>query len=913
MSTAKSDNEMSDVKEDLQIQIKKYSASSSVHLIDYFLVIGYEELFIQNNIVKNIQNQDFSNNNINKYKCTEYPTILSSINSDNKGEMLDDEDIVKYIFPEQPYILYNKGYNLGIDIKEKNIIFSKVEKGIKNIGYSFTFYEFITLPNRTKIYIPKAFVIISQYPYFITFNQICKEIYNLFHSNNIQIPIELQLYNIVNYIPIPLGKRLDISLFPFYDLNTISKCLCNEEFISLENQKIYSLIQIKGYNKPQINISELFELIPVEVIVEIYLKILSGHVISIFNNDIELLNIILLLYKFFLFPLSSNNNTNCYSQNQYFNEADKIYNNKEYLYGFNTDFNNINKEKSNTEVDKNIIFELNYYLDMSKKCVGIQVPNCLDENSKKLNEYIKRIIIEASNENNDSNINMNTLEGNIKKLILTLNNIKDKIKKYGNKNSINFFEYNSEKELETNNQLIIEAFYQFNLYISSQYYKFYLNKNNEKEKENANNNTEEDIIFYSLFSKCEYSKKLNDFNSDYLLNENEQDNIINIFFENILLNKKNNLSDDKLDNLNFIDLFFKGKEDKSEAVTFLDFYKYYNNKLQSYFYEVINNDFVDCVINKKEEKIINYLYKYKQINLDKNILLKYNYLMEQMPQEDKKKCFPYIDNLLLSSLDKCIIIKDIYEYFENFFINNKIVSTIDIIIMSILDIVALSTSSHRLIYFTDPIYELIKLNKVSISKFIFTILSLSYRIFTKEKNQNLFIYKKYFNLFDFIIENNLVFINNDLNILHKKIEEFMDSIKDKKNEEVEASDYKSIKDADIKKIFTLEPKLKEKDALNIVSNPTFNGILKNNKITFKTKFIKDKNIVINEVSSPLKIYKELNKMLDDYNQNLDFTKINKDDYKKIIVHLIYYCNNLYPQDFQKGIIKFLVYCLKTEH
>ena len=122
MLTAKDDNEVSDAKEDFQIKIKKFPSSSSVHLIDYFLVIGYEELFIQNNIVKNIQNQDFCNNNINKYKCEEYPTILSSINSDNKEEMLDDEDIVKYIFPEQPYILYNKGYNLGIDIKEKNII-----------------------------------------------------------------------------------------------------------------------------------------------------------------------------------------------------------------------------------------------------------------------------------------------------------------------------------------------------------------------------------------------------------------------------------------------------------------------------------------------------------------------------------------------------------------------------------------------------------------------------------------------------------------------------------------------------------------------------------------------------------------------------------------------------------------------
>ena len=52
-------------------------------------------------------------------------------------------------------------------------------------------------------------------------------------------------------------------------------------------------------------------------------------------------------------------------------------------------------------------------------------------------------------------------------------------------------------------------------------------------------------------------------------------------------------------------------------------------------------------------------------------------------------------------------------------------------------------------------------------------------------------------------------------------------------------------------------------------------------------------------------------MIDEYNKHLDFSKINKEEYKKLIIHLIYYCN-LYPQDF-KGITKFLIFCLKTEH
>ena len=891
-------NSKNEDSKDLKIKIKKYL--KSIHLIDYFLIIGYEEIYIQKKIVKNVQNKDISNNN--KYQCEEYPVVLSSINSDFREEIIDDEDIIKYIFPEPPNIIFNKGDNLGIDIKEKNIIFSKVDNNSNNIGYAFTFYEYLNMPNRTKIYIPKTFVIISQYPYFITFNHICKEIYNLFHSNNIQIPIEIQLYNIINYIPIPIGKRLDTTLFPFYDLNTINKCQSNEEFISLENQKICSLTQIKGYNKPQINISELFELIPIELIIEVYLKLLTGHIISIFYNDIEILNIVIFLFNYFLYPLSYKNNVHSYSKNQYDNDNNKIINKEEYIYGFITDYNNINKEKENN------IFDSNYYLDINNKCINIKSSNNLDDNRKRLNEYIKNILNECSNENDNNNINDKTLDGNIKKLIFNLNKIKENIKRYGPKNIYNFYELNDEKQLENNNKLIFESFYKFNLYISSHYYQYYLNNIENKD-------SDDEKIFYNLFSNSIYSKILNDYKTDYLLNEHPY-NIIKIIFENILINKNLNYNNNKLNevlnNLDIIEFFYKGKEnDKSEAVTFLDFYKYYvNYDLQQYFYDIINNEFVDC-INKNDKQNIKYLYKYKIINLDKNILLKYNYLLEQMVLEDKNKCFPYITNNLLTSFDTIYKIKDINNTFEQFLINNKIINTIDIIKMSILNIVALSTSGHKLIYFTDSIYEIMKQINISLYKFITIILSIALKIFIKEKNQNLFIYEKYFNIFNFVVDNNLVTVNNELNIIHKKILDFIDSIKDKKNEEAEGSDYKLIKDADNKKLYTLEPKLKEKEALTIISNASFNGNLKNNKITFKTKFLKDKTFNLNDVFSPLKVYNQLNKMIDEYNKNLDFSKINKEEYKKLIIHLIYYCN-LYPQDF-KGITKFLIFCLKTEH
>ena len=904
-------NEIQDSK-DLEVFIKKYPFFNSIHLIDYFLIVGYEEAFINEKIIKSIQNKDNSSSNNNKFKCKEYPTILSSINSDYQGEMMEEDEIIKHIFNEPPSILYSKGDNLGIDIRKKNIIFSKVEDNIINIGYAFIFYEFLSMPNRTKIFIPKAFVIISQYPYFIAFNHICKEVYNLFHSNNVQIPIELQLYNIVNYLPIPIGKRLDTTLFPFYELFTISKCQCNEEFISLDNQKIISLSQFKGYNRPQINICEIFELLPIETIVEIHLKLLTGHIISIFHNDIELLSIVIYIFKYFLYPLSPKNNIHCYNISQYFNN-NEIIDSEELIYGFNTDYNNIIKENMNK--DNENIFDSNFYLDINKKSLNIQTLNNLDDNFKKLHKYIKKII-ESSLIDNDNEKNENTfnskLEENIRNLINNLNDIKGKIVRYGkSSNKYNFYEINNE-ELEEANRLIFESFYKFNLFISSHYFNYYLNENN-----NINNNDiEEEKLFYTLFSISIYSKIINNYKSDYLLSENP-DNVTKLIFENILINRKLNYNNNKVlevtNNLDIIESFYKGKDnDKFEALTFLEFYKYYFNNLQSYFYDIISNEFVDCYINKNYKNNIKCLYKYKQINLDKNILLKYNYLLEQMPIEDKNKCFPYIDSSLLSTFESTIKIKDLNSSFENYFINSKLISSLDIIKFSILNIVCLSVSGHKLIYFADSIYNLILKINYSLNKFIFLILSIALRVFNKENNKNLFIYEKYFNIFDFVVKNNLILPNNGLNIIHKNILNFLETNNDKKKEEIEGNDYKSIKDLDNKKLYSLEPKIKEKEALNIISNASFNGNLKNNKITFKTKFLKDKIFNINDVFSPLKVYNQLNKMVDEYYQNLDFNKINKDEYKKLIIHLIYYCS-LFPQEFNKDIVKFLIYCLKTEH
>ena len=868
----------------LQTSLKKYFSSNSIHLIDYFLIVGYEDICIQEKIIKEIQNKEISpssNTKTNIYKAKDYPTVLSSISSDYEGEIIDDEDIIKNIFPSQEIsVYYNKGDNMDINLNPKNIIFSQQKNNIITNYFAYVFYEGISLTNRTRIFIPKIFIILSQYNFYSTFNNICKEIHNLFYSNNIQIPIELQIYNIINYIPVPIGKRLDLTLFPFYELSNINKCQCNEEFISLDEQKIYSIERIKGYNEPELNIKELLEVINIELLVETYIKILLGYNVNIVYNDNEILSIIIFLFEQFLFPLNINE----------YNNKININNEEYYYYQFNKENNDIK-----------------YSLDINKKVLILK--NEPNENFKKLDEYIKKIISECLKENteaeNDINKNENNLYDNIKELVMNIKKIKEKNNRYGNfkEKKYNFFEMLNEKETEENNHIILNSFYKFNLYIFEHFYQYYFKIDENNENSTNNNDSEDDKIFYKIFSNSVYSKIFNE-------QENNDASLKKIIFENILNYKKKFSNNEQLNNLDIFDLIYKPKEsDKFEPLTFLEFYKYYFENLQTYFNDIISNDFVSCKKDKSDK--VNFWYKYKKINLDKNILIKYNYLLEQMPIEDKNKCFPYLDTNTLSNLKSEIKVKDINNIFDLFLINNKEITSVDIIKYSILQIVVLSLSAHKLVFFTECIYDLIKDINISLNKYIEVILSIAYRVFTSEKNHNLFIYEKYFDIYKILIENNLIYANNNINIIYEKIKSFIESIQDKNKEIKENSDCKLVKESDSKKLYTLDPKLKDKDVLSIITNAAYNGNTKGNKINFKTKILKDKPISLNDVFSPIKLLNNLNKMVDEYYFNLDFSKINKDEYKKLIIQVIYYIN-LFPNDINKDIIKFLIYCLKIE-
>ena len=253
--------------EDLEVKIEKYPMAESPRLLENFLIIGYEDIYFQEVILKNLQpinnnpeierpesKRKGSDNKIylKEYKPRNLPTILGSISSDFTGGIFDGNQIIEKVYPIPPQIYYGYYENPSQDVlNQTNIVFTNIQNNVVNIGYAYTFYESKFI-NKYKICMPKAFVIISQYPYFKMFSQLSNEIESQFYLNE-QIPLEIQIYNIINFVQAPIDTGLKYVLIPEQELNIIKAFKNQEKFFYSEKQNKYYIPQAPGYRATEIN------------------------------------------------------------------------------------------------------------------------------------------------------------------------------------------------------------------------------------------------------------------------------------------------------------------------------------------------------------------------------------------------------------------------------------------------------------------------------------------------------------------------------------------------------------------------------------------------------------------------------------------------------------------------------------
>ena len=953
---------------DLKVEIEKHPMAESKNMFESFLLIGYDDLYYQEKIIpyaidinNNIKNEPIKekekkkNDDIifRRFRCRNLPTILNSITSDFTGPILTGDQIILDVFPLPPEILCDPFENKDIppEIKTNHVIFSNIQNNVVNYGYAYIFYEKKN-HEKLKIYIPKAFVIISQYPLFNIFTKLCEEIKDLFTNQQLQIPIEIQIYNIINYVPASIDTGLKMTLIPKHELLHINTFKSQDEFFETNIQNKYYPEQLSGYRDTEVNFCYLLNVLSVDLIIEIYLNLLSGRVIGFFYENISELSIIMHIFHQFLFPFAPNENVACLPPIKFFC-TDTVSQN---IVGFLCNYDDLEMydpfrevkegeyrcmtdEEENIQLDP-LFFRCDYILDLNTKVLKepdkyiSSTENDNYKQNKKLNDFIKKIITKFSK---------GSVETEFERMLFKLyHSLKENLYKLTSfqKMKKKFFHPFLRKDTEFMNHFILESFYKFNLNFAYIYYTkispykgdYRISKeeqiNSQLISQKDSELNPDEYLFFSCFGNSLFGNCLDNFIGGYSTKEPKIYKGPKLIFEHLLYflrikhlydladkrlpdildiydelytNKikdinNDNEQDNKI-NINIKEnnqfLFDTNDEEikkiNHKTFTFFEFYKYYvsNPDMAPYFYNIADPEYVNGKITKKSSQNIKYTFKYKKFALDQNIIFKYIYKLRQMDEKTKAKLFKDIiqkeaippeqiksyDNFITSGLEK-------------YYIKNKIIDNLELLNFSILGIVILTISKHKLVYFIDAINEIIRNLQFLSRKFTEILLSIALRVFSKQKNKNLFICEKYFDIYKLAIEKKLIFPNDELIILQKKISKFIHSIGDR--EEIDLTELGKSLDEANKKSYNLkfnESLLKKFNFLDLTQDVK--------KIDIKFTMNK-KKIEYNIVYHIQKIYDKICTYLDVYYKDLNYDIIlnDKEEFNKIIIYLLFYVTAL---------------------
>ena len=300
------------------------------NLIDKFLVLAYEPKTIEHTFqLFNTEPRSDFKTRFKFYEFEERPSIVNEICNDYTKDLLDNDLILELIFPNMPqmYFLEKQYMNMRKELDEEllisnyTIIFSinpQDNSGSKKSynGLGYVFY----VPSEHKsmgeadgiLYIPMAYVILSEFPYFYHFNEICKNVYSQMKKESDEIPIDILLYNTVKYVPSPINKSINLSfgaLFGFpqdKDTKVESILTSLNTNSSKEKKGIPTLFfnQLSGYPTLDINLSFIFNLIPPEIIVEVFIFSFLEHDIIFYSSRPEILNMVMYIFSNFNYPFN---------------------------------------------------------------------------------------------------------------------------------------------------------------------------------------------------------------------------------------------------------------------------------------------------------------------------------------------------------------------------------------------------------------------------------------------------------------------------------------------------------------------------------------------------------------------------------------------------------------------------------
>ena len=822
-------------------KIKKYPyLGYSPNLIEYFLIVGFDQNFKteksieiafslkdKNNPLERQQNnQDAEGPDLkekfNLFKMPNKPIVLNSIASDFRDGMLNEDKIIDYIFPNNYTPVYtsnskNERFEKN-ELKNQNLIFylsmdkifekneddaqNKEEQNLnKNIMfnvYGYLFWESMVVDN-LKVFFPKLFVFISQYSYFKFFSYLSQNI--LFRIRNLlyfEIPLEIQLYNIINFTPSPLRCDFQMELLANIDLVTLKKIpdkLANyikytegekgeKTLNDIPNEhNNMSLQQLSGYPYFDIDLSHLFNYFNFERFFITYLFSFLEFKIIFFSPSLEFLNIIMYIIRFFSYPFIDNK------------DLGQIYaiSKEDFLYGIMKENNIIGV---NCLYDQNIVIPhiyKDYFIvsfDMKLITMYYNGQNISEYNDKgnnviKLINFIVNSILEDREKEKfsflEQKINsMFTSLYQIFRKVMNLNNNNNESNDPNNNSPIRDFfkeldfsestyksyDYKYE-EFNQNNSDIQKALYKFNLSIyeylhdslklvfnegkedntgyKSIFYEFTFDSYNDK------NLLEEEKIFFDYFIKTtKFNQFINLFLKKNICSDLNRPSLICAEeFMNINKELENDESKDYIELLN--DLF--ENENKVVIIEYTKFYKYYSEKLSKIIYNLALDTKILKITNESKGNISRIIYKQKECLLDDNILKRYIYYLNNIDQTELENIFlplkykltenniQEVNSTFFSDKLEDILLRDKFFRFED----------VECFIVLIIYIITLKRNKIIFHFFEEIIANMTINRKICLRKYIYLILFVLNEIvnqkINKEENviKELLLYKEIMN------------------------------------------------------------------------------------------------------------------------------------------------------------------------
>ena len=934
---------------DLEIVTPKYPLAESPLLIEQFLIIGYTETLKKEKIIKPLIEEINSKKNYEEFynlreaKNKFLPTNLSKIMSEIKMNPLDIEHIIEFAFPIPPKIYYYIG-NDKQQIKEPddiNYVFTNNFGEVVNNGYSYGFYQkqLIELKKDINLYIfiPKFFIIISKYNYFYSFHHICKYIQEQFLNPKNEIPLEIQIYNLVNFLPCPLNKKIEIKLSA---KNGIFNCKTLDEYLNFTNKdKNYTIYldQLGAFKHSEINMGKIFEILSPELIIQILFILLNGGKIVFFHEDFEILYYVMFFFNQITFPLTPKEFILCKSPNIYY-YSDEFPLLDSNLGGFPCDFDkvkefnplngdNLNCEKFLVHEDSikkdNFIEKISQFQIINLKNGNIKFYSLDDDcecdnecqedkdEQKECEEPIyneeeqirvdinNHLISLFKNPDNYLNIPLNERIFELYNSLVSLSNL-IKEKKY-----FSFFTEND--DIKKYSLLIQEVFLKFLVLFCNNYFKVSKNlkrKNDEEQKDNESNETKKiseiEQKVFSFFENSLYENILVDYDKNKIKILSSTIKI----FNNLLQICKSDDMNKKLLNGHFIEFLdcicLDEKKEEKEIITFFEFFKYYNEKLKKKIFNWANDDIFDKrkIIRENETS---YYYRYKSINLSNDLIFKYSLYLSGLDENTKNKLFPKrveMNNSLNS--------KSINNYIEEFLFRKGIFTFQNLLQFCILSVVIISIPELKLVSFTEPIYNLFPKMNLQIVKYLELILNISYRYFlNKDDSDTKEELDQYYGIYKTVFEKNILNDCEELTLLKNKIEELLKK-KQEGNNLMPKEIIKKILDTPEDSLFKLIPeKLDSDDYKNILKEGKINK-----KISITGDLLNNKEISEEYIYYPNTLFRKFDELVYDFYKDLDIEKI-RNKYYKLIINTMFYVR-LTKDSFPKDTLKFLFYCLIKE-